>query len=132
MNMALFYRGLLCAIAERRREIVVEGDGFHAAFRDMLTSAVEKNLDVPAAAMLENFDPVFGISPDALAMVCEGERDFILDLHSAEPRRGRPSSARFKISDAEATRELGHLPFADLFRQLAATLDERSLARTSP
>jgi hypothetical protein len=120
MELPVFYRGLLFALAELRREFVAEGQVFHDAFRGMLQTAVDENLNVPAADLLQNFDPVFGISPEALEMILEGERDFMLSLLNP-----RLCTARFKIPTREAKQELNRLPQATVFRHLAQDLNRR-------
>ncbi len=117
MHLDLFSRGLLCALAERRRSFVACGPVFHGAFRAMLEAAVVQQLPVPAAAWLENYDPVFGVSPEASEMLLQGHGDFVLTL-------GR-NMAYFGIDAQEAARELGHLPHVDVFRALAAVFDEK-------
>jgi hypothetical protein len=119
MNTSVFYRGLLYALRERRQKFVADGDDFHSAFREMLRAA-QRDLPRVARRMLENFDPVFGVSPEASEMVLEGERDLILSLMNP-----RLQTAAFKLSRAEATKELEELPSATLFRTLAAHLDEK-------
>lgn len=120
MPLALFYRGLLYALAERRRSFVADGDDFHAAFRRMLESAREKGLPVPAADLLDQFDPVFGLSPHAAEMLFEGERDFILSLMNP-----RLVTASFKITSEDAGEALGRLDAAHVFRVLAQDLDSQ-------
>jgi len=117
MTLALFYRGLLYALREKRAEFIADGDSFHEAFRSMLERAKEQGLPVPAEQLLEDFDPVFGVSPHAAEMVFTGERDFLLSLMN--PRLVR---ATFKISDTDATEALNKLTSADTFRSLANDL----------
>lgn len=120
MPLALFYRGLLYALAERRRTFVADGDAFHAAFKRMLETASAKRLPIPADDLLEQFDPVFGLSPHAAEMLFEGERDFILSLMNP-----RLVTASFKITAADAQEALGRLNAAEVFRALATDLDSQ-------
>ncbi|MBX3192899.1 MAG: hypothetical protein KF819_38295, partial [Labilithrix sp.] len=80
----MFYRGFLYALRERVEDdaprFEAEGERFHEAFRAALKYAADELPAVPASRMLENFDPVFGVSPEATEMLLEGERDFILSL----------------------------------------------------
>jgi hypothetical protein len=118
MPLALFYRGLLYALAERRSSFVADGDAFHAAFKHMLEAAQAKGLPVPAEDLLDQFDPVFGLSPHAAEMLFEGERDFILSLMNP-----RLVTASFKISKEDAREALARLNAAETFRVLATDLD---------
>ncbi|HKY34559.1 MAG TPA: hypothetical protein VJN18_01360 [Polyangiaceae bacterium] len=122
MDTSVFYRGVLFALRERHRTtFIAEGTKFHAAFRAMLETAVhEPPFAAAAERMLENFDPVFGVFPEATEMLLEGERDFIVALENPRLR-----IAQFKLDEEEARNELNELPSADEFRKLAAHLDER-------
>ena len=118
MSLTLFYRGLLYALAERRSEFVADGEPFHQAFRQMLEDAKSKHLPVPADELLDEFDPMFGMSPHATEMLFEGERDFILSLMNP-----RLVTATFKITPSDAREALDRLDAADTFRQLACDLN---------
>lgn len=124
MNLPMFYRGFLYALRESLGEteprFEAEGDRFHEAFRAALQFAEKSLPEVPASEILENFDPVFGVSPEATEMVLEGERDFILALLNPRLRM-----AQFKISRETAKRELDQLPAHDAFRKLAARFHEQ-------
>jgi len=120
MDTGVFYRGVLCALRLRRKKFVADGEAFHAAFRAMLEYAEVNAPAFPARRMLENFDPVFGVSPEATEMVLEGERDFILSLHNPQLRL-----AEFKLSEARAEEELDELPMPEVFRMLAERLHEQ-------
>ena len=124
MNLPMFYRGFLYALRERVAEgeprFDAEGDRFHEAFRAALEYAARELPNVPALEILDNFDPVFGVSPEATEMLLEGERDFILSLLNPRLR-----VAQFKITRETAKRELDQLPEHDAFRQLAARFHER-------
>jgi hypothetical protein len=124
MNLPTFYRGFLYALRERvadsESRFDAESERFHDAFRTALEFAVREMLDVPA---LDNFDPVFGVSPEATEMLLEGERDFILSF----PRLG---VAQFKISRETAKRELDQLPQHGAFRRLGERFYEH--LRTPP
>jgi hypothetical protein len=118
MSMPLFYRGLLYALREKRQDFLADGDRFHEAFRHMLEEAKVKKLPVPADELLEEFDPVFGVSPHATEMLFEGERDFIISLMNP-----RLVTASYKISEDEAREALDKLDAAATFRTLASDLD---------
>ena len=121
MDTSVFFRGVLFALRERRETFVAEGVTFHAAFRAMLETALdEPSFAAAAARMLENFDPVFGVFPEATEMLLEGERDFIVALENPRLR-----VAQFKLDESEAREELNELPAAEGFRKLAAHLNER-------
>lgn len=121
LDASVFYRGLLFALRERRDDFIAEGVTFHSAFRSMLeTAALEPSFAAAAKRMLENFDPVFGVFPEAAEMLLEGERDFIVALENPRLR-----IAKFKLNRDEAREELNDLPAADEFRKLAAHLDGR-------
>jgi hypothetical protein len=117
MNLPTFYRGFLYALRERIADgrFAAEGERFHHAFRVALEYAVTELPDVPAAEILDNFDPVFGVSPEATEMLLEGERDFILSLLNPRLR-----IAQFKITREVASEELEQLPEHAAFRSLAA------------
>jgi hypothetical protein len=118
MKLPHFYRGLLYALREKLPEqearFEADGDAFHSAFRRMLEYAKNNAPEVPANEILENFDPVFGVSPEATEMLLEGERDFIVSLLNPSLQ-----VAQFKITKAVAKTELDRLPAADMFRKLA-------------
>ncbi|MDB4946673.1 MAG: hypothetical protein JWP97_6207 [Labilithrix sp.] len=119
MNLDMFYRGFLYALRERVTDgaprFEAEGERFHEAFRSALEYAQSELPEVPAAEILENFDPVFGVSPEATEMLLEGERDFILSMLNPRLR-----VAQFKISRQSAKHELDQLPAREAFRELAA------------
>jgi hypothetical protein len=123
MNLSTFYRGFLYALRERVADseprFDAEGDRFHDAFREALEFAAQELPEVPAAEILEDFDPVFGVSPQATEMLLEGERDFILSLLNPRLR-----VAQFKISREAARHELDRLPAHATFRRLAARFHE--------
>jgi hypothetical protein len=123
MNLPMFYRGFLYALRERvgdaEPRFEAEGERFHEAFRAALEFAVRELPVVPASRILENFDPVFGISPEATEMLLEGERDFILSLLNPRLR-----VAQFKITRETAKSELDRLPEHDAFRRLAERFHE--------
>ncbi len=117
MDAGVFYRGILYALRERRHRFVAYGARFHNAFREMLKIAQS---EFPIAKdMLENFDPVFGVSPEASEMLLVGERDLILSLMSPTLQ-----TAAFILSRVDATKELDDLPSAAVFRRLAVHLDK--------
>ena len=118
MSLALFYRGLLYALREKRHEFIADGDEFHGAFRAMLERAKEQHLPVPADELLDEFDPVFGVSPHATEMIFSGERDFLLSLMNP-----RLVKASFKITQSDAEEALNKLTLAPIFRMLAKDLD---------
>jgi hypothetical protein len=125
MNMPTFYRGFLYALREafgpgQAARFAAEGDRFHDAFRSALEYAVSTFPEVPAGEVLENFDPVFGVSPEATEMLLEGERDFILSLLNP-----RLQVAQFKISREVATNELDRIPEKDAFRALALRFHDK-------
>lgn len=124
MNLPTFYRGFLYAlrecIANEQPRFDAEGDRFHEAFRSALEYAATSLPEVPASRMLENFDPVFGVSPEATEMLLEGERDFILSLLNPRLR-----VAQFKISQEAATQALDQLPQSEAFRQVARRFYQR-------
>ncbi|MGA7120428.1 MAG: hypothetical protein WBY94_10040 [Polyangiaceae bacterium] len=122
MNESVFYRGVLIALSERReRPFVAEGNSFHAAFRSMLEFAkTEPSTASAAVRMLENFDPVFGVSPEATEMLLEGERDFIVALDNP-----RLKVAQLKLTPVQAREELEGLPSPEVFRKLAEHLNEQ-------
>lgn len=70
--------------------------------------------------MLDNFDPVFGVIPEANEMILEAERDFIVSILNPHLQK-----AKFRISQARASEELRHLPDPEVFRELAAKLDKQ-------
>jgi hypothetical protein len=123
MNLPMFYRGFLLALRERVTDkeprFDAEGERFHEAFRAALEYAAQELPDVPATEILDNFDPVFGVSPEATEMLLEGERDFILSLLNPRLR-----VAQFKISRETAQHELDRLPAQAAFRRLAARFHE--------
>lgn len=122
MSLPAFYRGFLYALREQLSEdprFEAEGDRFHEAFRAALEHAVRDLPSVPAAQMLENFDPVFGVSPEATEMLLEGERDFILALLNPRLR-----VAQFKISMDTARQELDGYPQKEALRKLAGWFHE--------
>jgi hypothetical protein len=118
MNLPLFYRGFLYALREcipdDPARFEAEGPRFHEAFRSALKYATRALPQVPASDLLENFDPVFGVSPEATAMLLAGERDFILALLNPRLR-----VAQFKISRETARRELDQLPDNASLREFA-------------
>ena len=116
MNLPSFYRGLLCALAERTRRFVADGDGYHGAFRAMLVAAREQRIAVPDD-MLANFDPMFGRSPHASAMLFEGLRDCVLWFEAPYG-----SVACFTIPVDEAREWVDRLDDAADFRTLADAL----------
>ena len=118
MNHTTFFRGLLYALRERTDNFIADGDSFHAAFRAVLREAAKKRFG-PATEMLENYDPVFGVYPEANEMLLEGERDFILSMMNPQLRR-----AQFKISRGVAREELDGLPEKETFRELATRFHE--------
>jgi hypothetical protein len=121
MNNAIFYRGLLFALCEKgHKEFDADGERFHAAFKATLEYACQVAPETPAKEMLENYDPVFGVSPEATEMVLEGERDFILALLNP-----RLEVAHFKLDPKEAGEELEELPSPEVFRKLAERFHER-------
>lgn len=121
MDTSVFFRGILFALREHRSGFVAERAKFHAAFRAMLERAKhDPSFAAVAKRMLENFDPVFGVFPEATEMLLEGERDFIVALENP-----RLLMAQFKLDEQEARQELGELPAAEGFRKLAAHLDEQ-------
>jgi hypothetical protein len=120
MNLNLFYRGLLYALREQREGFVADGEAFHRAFREMLEVARDNAAPIPAQELLEEFDPIFGVSPHATEMVFDGERDFILSLMNP-----RLVTATFKISEEDAREALNRLDAAETFRALAADLHAR-------
>lgn len=128
MKLPMFYRGFLYALRERvgdNPRFEAEGDRFHEAFRAALELAAAEHLaGVPAQEILDNFDPVFGVSPEATEMLLEGERDFILSLLNP-----RLQVAQFKISSDVAKRELERLPEPDTFRLLARRFHEELQTR---
>jgi len=118
MNLPMFYRAFLYALRELvgdEPRFEAEGERFHEAFRAALEYAVHELPTMPASRILENFDPVFGVSPEATEMLLEGERDFILSLLNPRLR-----VAQFKISKETAKTELDRLPEHDAVRRLAA------------
>ncbi len=123
MNASGFFRGLLFALCEqwpKETTFLAEGPTFHSAFRAMLEEAQhEPSTSATAVRMLENFDPVFGIFPEATEMLLEGERDLIVSLENPSLRY-----ARFKMTMDEARAELNELPGAEVFRSLASRLNE--------
>ncbi|MBX3214344.1 MAG: hypothetical protein KF850_20080 [Labilithrix sp.] len=120
METTVFFRGLLFALRAERGRFLAEGQRFHAAFRSMLELArTEPSMALTAARMLENFDPVFGVCPEATEMLLEGERDLIVSLENPSLRY-----ATFKLSEDDARTELDQLPSADTFRKLAHRLNE--------
>lgn len=125
MNNTVFYRGILYALRTHRdeEEFLADGTRFHMAFRRVLTDAAAMDFG-PAKEMLENFDPVFGVIPEANEMLLEAERDFILSMLNPHLQR-----AQFKISKERAEKELSDLPCPDVFRKLAATLDAQLRAQ---
>jgi hypothetical protein len=121
IDASVFFRGVLFALRECQEEFAAEGVKFHSAFRKMLESAMDEPMLAPAARrMLENFDPVFGVFPEATEMLLEGERDFIVSLENPRLR-----VAKFKVDKDEARSELDELPCAEVFRKLAARLHEQ-------
>jgi hypothetical protein len=124
MNLATFYRGFLYALREQVPDgaprFDAEGERFHEAFRRALEFAQAELPTLPAAAILDNFDPVFGVSPEATEMLLEGERDFIVSLLNPRLR-----VAQFKISLDTAKRELDQLPNHEALRALAARFHQQ-------
>ncbi len=116
MSSSAFYRGLLYALCEASPggKFVADGDEFHNAFREALRLAVAELPDAPAKQMLRNFDPVFGVSPEASEMLLEGERDLILSLLNPKLR-----VAEFKIDAATAKKALDRLPNPEALRKVA-------------
>lgn len=116
MNQTTFFRGLLYALRDQSDEaFTAEGDRFHRAFRTVLEEAASRNFG-PARQMLANYDPVFGIYPDATEMLLEAQRDFIVTMMNPHLRK-----AQFKITKGRARAELKNLPNPTLFRKLART-----------
>jgi hypothetical protein len=114
MTHTTFYRGLLYALREKGPDsFIADGDLFHKAFHAVLYEAAKKHFG-PAQEMLENYDPVFGVYPEANEMLLEAERDFILSMMNPHLRR-----AQFKISKGIAHEELESLADKDTFRELA-------------
>lgn len=124
MNLSLFYRGFLYALRERlddeTAQFEAEGERFHEAFREALEFAAMTVPEVPASEILENFDPMFGVSPEATEMILEGERDFILSLLNPSLKL-----AQFKISRETAERELCGFEAKDAFRKVAERFHQR-------
>ncbi|MCL4750485.1 MAG: hypothetical protein KJ015_10005 [Myxococcales bacterium] len=118
MNLSMFYRGFLYALREQLRDeeprFEAEGDRFHQAFLAAVEDLRPAFPIEPVEQILENFDPVFGVSPEATEMLLEGERDFILSLLNPRLR-----VAQFKITKDMAQRELDRIPERDAFRKLA-------------
>ena len=117
MTRALFNRGLLLALCELRSSFITDGPAYHEAFRQMLKAAVERKDPIPER-LLEDFDPVFGVFPQASEMILEGMRDCILTLLSPQL-----VLAQFRLSRSDATRMLDKLDDAAVFRALAHDLD---------
>lgn len=123
MTFSSFYRGFLYALREEVGEsgrFVAEGDKFHEAFREALTVALRELPEVPVRQMLRNFDPVFGVSPEATEMVLEGERDFIVSLLNPRLR-----IAQFKIDTKTAREQLEQMPEREALRRVAQRFHER-------
>ena len=118
MTRALFNRGLLLALRELRHSFITDGPAYHEAFRRMLEAAVERKASWPED-MLRDFDPVFGVFPQASEMILEGLRDCLLNLLSPQLVR-----AQFRLTRSDATRMLDKLDDAAVFRALAYDFDQ--------
>jgi len=114
-----FCRCLLLALATKRRSMLASGESFHSAFRSMLQLALgQPSVSLLAEKMLEDFDPVFSVSPAADAMVLRGLRDRILAM-----RLGSETRVEFLVGPAQAGQELRRAtPFAGVFKLLAKHL----------
>ncbi len=113
----LFYRGILCALAERRRILVQDDSILHDAFGDMLEHAVRVSAPVPAEDLLRDFDPMFGVHRGAMEMIRHGEFSLMLSFHKTR--------ICFDVSADSAGRELDLIPCAGVLRDLARVFDER-------
>lgn len=122
MILLTFYRGFLYALREHRTQFVINCDDFHDAFRVMLEKAIHEPLFKEMAEhMLRNFDPVFGVFPEAIEMLFFGEICFI--ICTCNPQ------AQFKISMKDAMEELEQIPEADTFRYFAACFHEELIKK---
>src|ERR1039458_8679353 len=107
----------MLALREHRHQFLADGDVFHTSFGKMLRVA---SPDFPRVAypILENFDPVFGVYPEAGEMIFEGIRDHILALERPALR-----VARFIIRKEDAAKELLELPRYEVYKRLATGWD---------
>lgn len=120
MTRRAFFRGLLYALRERREGFLAEGPAFQAAFRSTLEEAVNVPAFVEVAEpLLENFDPVFGVFPDATSMLLEGLEALILAFEGAHC-----CTVRFTLSELDAREELALLPHTEGFRTLARVFSQ--------
>jgi len=111
---ALLNRGLLLALAERRREFIAWGSRYHAAYR----KALREHRTPATIRALEDYDPVFGVHRTAESMLLDGLRDLLIGFKDPWHRH-----AIFRIATAQATRELDELPEPETYRKMAAAFD---------
>lgn len=116
-NSTEFHRGLLCALALRRRSFSASGDAYHRAYRAALDADPRPTEETKRA--LEEHDPVFGTYQWAEDMLLIGMRDLIVELDGSTFSR-----AHICISGRAAVEMLSRdVGDADRFKQMAEAMD---------
>lgn len=119
-----FYSALLLALREEHSEFVAEGKQFHRAFLAVVDKVRQEKPFQLKGEQKIGLDPVFGVVNEANEMVLEAEHDRVLSLLNPRLRK-----AQFKISKAQAKKELGELGVdIDCFRALALYFAEQLTA----
>lgn len=116
MNLTYFYRGLLFSIGELVSNIDCTEPKFSNNFMQLLHYAKNNNIDLPSDKgidLIDNFDPVYGISYNASKMIFRGELDYIVFINNTL------TSITFKLSKEECSSHLNELEHKDIFRLLA-------------
>lgn len=114
-----FYRGILYSFKIIGLDNICFNSKFHFSFQEMLKFACERGwFSHLIQPMLDNFDFVFCRSPNALEMILEGERDFILSVNQEN------RTIHFMISSFDAADELNELGFSGVFLFLATKFFE--------
>lgn len=113
-----FHRGMLYAIAERRRSFEADGYDFHVAYGRALKADPKPTRETEHAIM--DFDPIFATYRWAGDMILIGMRDLILTLDGSTYKH-----ASFLISAScareEMARDLGE--DAGRFHTMAAAFE---------
>jgi hypothetical protein len=120
MDKLTFFRGLLFALRQHRKQFEAEGDRFHRAFASTIELAKSEHPELVANIISLEFDPIFGVYTEASEMLLEGEQDLVLSLMN--PRLG---DAVFKIDPIEAAEELSTIPNAEWFKELGTHFHNR-------
>lgn len=116
-----FYRGFLLALRARVDHFISYGERFHETFEETLSAAyLAEAMPFPklVGEMLEDKDPVFGVYPAAEEMILEGIAALLLTLDAP-----RMETARFKLSKAQAAKELAEFKHADVYKTMAKSFE---------